>query len=49
MDKDEALQLLSRGKFSAWNQYREEHPSWSPDLSGLDLSEINFLSLARVN
>ena len=42
MDKDEALELLRRGDSHIWNQYRKDHPSWTPDFEGEDLSELVF-------
>ncbi|HLM57783.1 MAG TPA: toll/interleukin-1 receptor domain-containing protein [Pyrinomonadaceae bacterium] len=43
MRKEEALDLLEKGRSKEWNSYRRKHPGWSPDLSNTDLSKINFI------
>jgi hypothetical protein len=45
---EECVTLLKGGKegVKKWNAMREEHPEWTPDLSGLNLSEMN---LRKVN
>jgi len=42
MTKNEALALLTARHFRTWNQYRKANPAWIPDLTGLDLSQIDF-------
>ena len=46
MDRDEALEMLRAGKVKEWNEYREEHPAWQPELSDYrnraDLSGANL-------
>jgi hypothetical protein len=43
MTKDEAMELLSKGRFYDWNNYRKANPDWNPDLSGMDLSNIKLV------
>ncbi len=43
MTKDEAMELLSRGRYHDWNSYRKTNPDWKPDLSGMDLSNIRLV------
>lgn len=43
MNKEEAKELLLNGRSKEWNGYRKKHKEWVPDLSGLDLSSVNFI------
>lgn len=43
MTKDEAMELLAKGRFHDWNNYRKANPDWKPDLSGMDLSNIKLV------
>jgi TIR domain len=43
MTKDEAMDLLSKGRFHDWNNYRKANPDWRPDLSGMDLSNMKLV------
>lgn len=43
MNQNEAFELLKRKHFIAWNQYRKTTPDWIPDLSNLDLSNLDFI------
>jgi hypothetical protein len=42
MHRDEMLKLLASRSATLWNRYRDTHPSWIPDLSGEDLSWMDF-------
>ncbi|HYE73253.1 MAG TPA: toll/interleukin-1 receptor domain-containing protein [Blastocatellia bacterium] len=43
MTKDEAMDLLSKGRYLDWNNYRKANPDWKPDLAGTDLSNIKLV------
>lgn len=54
MTKEEAYQVIVKQRSSEWNAYREAHPNWIPDLSGLDLSDCSLVwptsfNLSRAN
>lgn len=43
MNKEEATLMLRRGHIKAFNHYRENHPDWVPDLSGIKLDDIGLV------
>ena len=50
MDKHETLNILAKEMVSTWNEYRESHPNWYPDLSGEKVKGVlPNLNLADAN
>lgn len=47
MDKQEMLFLIKNARSSDWNNYRKRNPKWTPDLSGVDLSEANLIPYGK--
>jgi hypothetical protein len=43
MDKEEMWALLKNCRSADWNNYRQRHPKWIPDLSGKDLTWVNLV------
>lgn len=43
MTREEAIDLLTKGRYLDWNNYRKANPDWKPDLSGIDLSNIKLV------
>lgn len=43
MTREEAMDLLRKGRYRDWNNYRKQNPDWKPDFSNTDLSEIKLV------
>jgi hypothetical protein len=44
MRKEQAVYMLRSGRVKEWNAYREANPTWVPDLSHEDLSDVSFVT-----
>jgi hypothetical protein len=42
MTKDEAIEILSKGRFDEWNAYRKLNPKWIPNLRGYKFPKMNY-------
>src|SRR5258708_30228702 len=47
MANQEHLEILKQG-ISVWNMWREQYPKIQPDLSGINLEEVNLSSTNRL-
>lgn len=47
MRRREIRSLLTSERSSEWNNYRKHNPDWVPDLSGMDLEEVNLVPTGK--